>query len=463
MNKQEIIDFLNSEETYNKVFELINDECQSNGTHLNAHPLEHFIAGGSVANTIYFLLNKHKFDKPVINDVDFFCFEENLNNHSIYEESFIGFNINERPQLDGYGGIWFGSFGEHFSMSHSERDGVVNKIVVNVKQYTTKGLNFDFCYKSTIENFDLNCCGAGLDRLNKRIVYTDEFIWFLMNHKIEVTVINNPIQTTVRLYNKTNELKIDGSNFLDEVSLLQHSYDTAACNWNIGPIWQEKLKLHTNLINQFYELNTEFISSGFYDGRDIYKPKKIKPRVNIDELVFGKKPLLFFWDLFVRGKNDYLKNKLIEFYDRVGINPFKSHSIIGGDLTFSPKDVVRKITPINYLHSMVDSEVDVDDLIKINQFFVKIQDDMPLVDVMKIFMVDNIKDQLKFMNFIDGVIKDDYNDFSYQKLFKMVKTNSTYQNVMDCLKSEKLKDKLEFFKKASINTLINPRIRYHHI
>jgi hypothetical protein len=165
----------------------------------------------------------------------------------------------------------------------------------------------------------------------------------------------------------------------------------------------------------------------------------------------------------VRGKNDYLKNKLIEFYDRVGINPFKSHSIIGGDLTFSPKDVVRKITPINYLHSMVDSEVDVDDLIKINQFFVKIQDDMPLVDVMKIFMVDNIKDQLKFIDFIDGVIKDGYNDFSYQKLFKMVKTNSTYQNVMDCLKSEKLKDKLEFFKKASINTLINPRIRYHHI
>jgi hypothetical protein len=463
MNKQEIIDFLNSDETYNKVLELINNECQLDGTHINAYPPEYFIAGGSVANTIYFLLNKHKFQKPVINDVDFFSFEENVDGRILHEENFIHVGINEKPQYDGYGGVWFGSFGEYFSMLRSEREGIVNKIIINVRQHTVKGLDFDFCYKTTIENFDLNCCGAGLDRLNKRIVYTDSFVWFLMNNKIEVTVINNPIQTTIRMFNKSNELKTDDSGFLDEVLLLQHCYYTVSSNWTIGPIWREKLKQHTNLVEQFYELNKMVMESGFYfDDSVVYMPKKIDLKINIDEIIFDEKSLLFFWDLFVRGKNDLLKDRLLEFYNVIDINPFKTRSE-PGEITFDISKYTKKITPINYLNSMTDLDVSVDDLVKVNEFFVKIQNDMPLVNVIRMFKLGNIQDQIKFIEFISSTIKDEFNDFSYGKFFNLVKSNSMYPNILNCLKSEKLKDKLEFFKKGSVNTIINPRIKYHHI
>ena len=78
MNRKEVIDFLNNEETYNKVFNTIKDECHKNDVHLDDYSQDSYIAGGAVANTIHHFLNKnrpsYKNTRPVINDIDLFCF-----------------------------------------------------------------------------------------------------------------------------------------------------------------------------------------------------------------------------------------------------------------------------------------------------------------------------------------------------------------------------------------------------
>ena len=71
MEKEKIIEFLNKEETYNKVYGIIPKHLLLAQQSILEGDEEPFIAGGSVANVIYNLLYK-KQDKPVINDMDIF-------------------------------------------------------------------------------------------------------------------------------------------------------------------------------------------------------------------------------------------------------------------------------------------------------------------------------------------------------------------------------------------------------
>ena len=70
-------------------------------------------------------------------------------------------------------------------------------------------------YQSLLNNFDLNCCCAGLDSVNKKIIYTAQFIEFLCD-KIEVTSTLTPLNTAIRSNNKTKDLKTN--------SLLKHEF-----------------------------------------------------------------------------------------------------------------------------------------------------------------------------------------------------------------------------------------------
>lgn len=49
MNRKEVIDFLDNKETYNKVLDIIKDECRKNDVRLNDYSIESYIAGGAVA------------------------------------------------------------------------------------------------------------------------------------------------------------------------------------------------------------------------------------------------------------------------------------------------------------------------------------------------------------------------------------------------------------------------------
>jgi hypothetical protein len=134
MGKKEIVNFLNNKKTYKQVLDLIECLCQKDGVSLKDYPQEYFLAGGAVANTIYYLLNKDKIDDPIINDIDLFFFnhvnEQNWSHNNT--ENFIQEYINHVTTVDSYGRIWLGSHGEEIRMVSSERFGIVNKITINV-------------------------------------------------------------------------------------------------------------------------------------------------------------------------------------------------------------------------------------------------------------------------------------------------------------------------------------------
>jgi hypothetical protein len=110
--------------------------------------------------------------------------------------NFINNNITDNVgiHLDSYGRAWIGSNGEHIKMVSSERFGDINKVTINVYSPNNNNFNEVDYYKELLGVFDLNCCMAGLDRINNKIIYTEQFIDFLFTHKIEVT--NTSIATS---------------------------------------------------------------------------------------------------------------------------------------------------------------------------------------------------------------------------------------------------------------------------
>ena len=87
MKKEEVIKILESNETFNEVLNIIKHECHIRGTQFDEVPVEHFICGGAVANTIYYILNKGKLNSPTINDVDVFSFNYSEDYFHDYSQS----------------------------------------------------------------------------------------------------------------------------------------------------------------------------------------------------------------------------------------------------------------------------------------------------------------------------------------------------------------------------------------
>ena len=84
--------------------------------------------------------------------------------------------------------------GESIRMSNSERFGIVNKVTIDVHlSQNTEFVSTDY-YKQLIQNFDLNCCCVGIDRVNNKL-FTPKFVDFLCNNKIEVISVTYPLQT----------------------------------------------------------------------------------------------------------------------------------------------------------------------------------------------------------------------------------------------------------------------------
>jgi hypothetical protein len=406
MRREEIIKFLKSEETFNQVLGIINHESESRGCGIGDYPMHYFMAGGSVANTIYYLLNKSKFDVPVINDIDLFNFSHNNNYYMGIPEvnNFIFGNISEDANihLDSYGRAWIGSNGEHIRMVSSERFGDINKVTINV--YSPNNISFNEVdyYKELLGIFDLNCCMAGLDRINNKIIYTEQFIDFLFTHKIEVTNTSQPLQTTIRLHKKCEELNSDVSNLDNEMELIQHSFFITT-NKSIGPEWFEKTRRYRDLFLKYFTFKTphpnsdqnifnytvkDFVVNNYFSF--FYRSK-----------YFSQEQLIIFWDIFVRGKNKKVFNTLVDFYKNKSGEEIFNASIMysdRGNTYFNNPLLTDFINILYYAPKYFDCDYTEEDINKISQYTEYVRSEI-FVDPL-IFLTDNIKDHIKMFEFI---------------------------------------------------------------
>lgn len=433
MNKKEIINFLSKKETYDKVLELVNDVCRLNDTHLSDYPLHYFLAGGSVANTIYYLLNKEKFDKPVINDVDLFFFN-NVQGYDWYLDSnpntFIHTELSSVAGVDSYGRTWVGPSGESMRMFGSERFGVINKISINVYKESIQNFNETNFYKTLLTVFDLNCCMAGLDRVNNKIIYTEDFLYFLETNQIEVTNVSQPLQTTIRLKNKTKQLKTNGSNFKVEMDLIKHSFIKKKIH-SIGPEWMKKVKLDKEFVLQYFTFdlkNNDLTPQGVfqYTVRD-FEIEKYYPNFNIS----NNKKLIAFWDLFVRKKDKETLKKVLTFYNDIflkiygGENISKQETLIyeanSKNLNLGPKIVSGNLDFIAMLSispTYFDCNYTNEDLRIVYDFNEYIKSE--IFSEADIFVVKNIKDHLVMINYVKKAFFDNHGLFKKDLLLKVI-------------------------------------------
>lgn len=438
MDKKIVLEFLNSIETYSKVLKIVEDECQNNDTHLGVYPKDYFIAGGSIANTIHHLFNLESSKKPIINDIDLFFFNHVNRSRWYYQTtengSFIHEEINQVPNIDGYGRIWLGSNGEEIRMVSSERFGVINKVTIDVNLWQKEFVTTDY-HIQLLNNFDLNCCMAGLDRVNNKIIFTDKFVEFLSTNKIEVTGIAHPLQTAVRMKKKSEELLTDTSGFSIEMSLLQHSF-ILHYSRAIGPEWIEKSKKYNSFLDQYFTVDER--NHPIPVGVELfhYVPKNFTMVPYSDQFSFKTyKSLIGFWDNFVRVKSPEKSNKILTFYTQhrglITNKPNTTFKDSFGMIRVGSAKVVNNVYDfidcLGISPNYFDCDFSVDDLIEIDNFFKFVYEN--LFDL-HTYIVGNVKDQLKFIEYFnkkfvggDGLIKRDL----LNKTISYSYTNSKYK------------------------------------
>lgn len=441
MEKQQILDFLNSEQTYNEVLSILNQFVIDNNSDLNQFSDDYYIAGGSVANTIYYLLNKHKFEKPVINDIDLFYFTNVYNNSNALRESVINFSDNDnRISPDGYGRVWMFEDNQ-VSMLNSQRMGVIN-LVTMTNPFDEQVVQTKY-YNALIDNFDINSCCVGLDRVNKKIVFNNDFVKFLETDLMELKEITHPLQTFFRLNKKIAELNCDDSNLDVEIELLLNVTKVFNGHYVIGRDWLEKYYKHQELFKPYF--TEPKLYNDWMDHEDLYKYeiKEFKSKVDLKKFEFNSyKELVVFWDVFIRNNKKPIKelvNKLLE---------------IEGPGMYINKDktIVSIIFKILYKQpSYFNGEYSFDDVIKVIEFFKFVYDSE--LDP-KIFIVSDVKTQLKFIQFIQDRFINDLGDFNYNLFYNTLSKVSFIGEHSKKFESFDYKDKIESLNKGLKNLWI---------
>ena len=469
MNKQDLINLLEDETTYNEVLQIIDNHTKSFNKNIGDIPRQKFLCGGAVANTIIYLLNKDKFDKPIINDIDVFYFNHNQLGYNYLVNDNVDFfaqrNINNTIGLSGYEKMWYGSEGEEIIMVDTDRDGIINNVQIDVFLWT-KAFNPTDYYQDLLKTFDLNCCSAGLDRVNNKILYTDDFVNFLLTNKIEVTNLRHPLQTSVRMKKKTEELKTDTSNFDIEMSLIQHSFLCSRSRY-LGPEWVEKSKQYKDFLDKYfkkyeppYPTQNELYE---YTSTDFELAHNIR-QILIDHY----DSLILFWRLFVRNgiTNNgalllkYYKEKLGLVDDSAKFYWTDKHSYGNSSAVDFNQPSFFSLTPLtpNYF----DCDFTYDELVRVSNFFNYLNKNHVSVTA---FLVQNVKEQQKFIDYFKKTFIDKYGFVKETLLNKIVDKSYPIKKLRMGMSSLNVKDKINGFNKMIktmfVKTYITKPFRFH--
>lgn len=326
---QDIIEFLNSKETFKKV-------CLKLATYDTKKEIgdiarKGFISGGSVSNIIISMLHG---GEPVINDID--VYQETKDNSS-KEEWYPTTYIDEdglEIVNDSYGRIFVSEDGARMKVTGHRRKGIFNIISYVYENYRKIGVTTVADKNLVIlQGFDLNCCKSGLDLENEKIVYTSEFVEFLKTKQLKVVHPCAPIQTTIRIYRKMKDLDCY-CNVDHEMRFLTVAYknvQSGQMSKYVGPETYEKYEKCKEFVDKYFTLrepkNSEEIPYSLREKYYIGNKRNPEVRIwlfdsvmdfNIIEDVSTINKLKRVWQLlytFKRGSEQDKINKI--FYKNV--------------------------------------------------------------------------------------------------------------------------------------------------
>ena len=180
-------------------------------------PKRGFIAGGSLANTIWELVSGKE---AVINDIDVFILRNVINTFNHHDrKSLYRFKKEEKTYHEDYSGITFSqkSTKSFYLVVTSEREGIFNYV-----EYDSNRTEPQFI----LESFDLNCVGVGYSIEEDKFYWTDTFKDFLKCGKIKVANGQTPSHTAIRIGSKEIELgaKVDEEEWIILSHLMSGGY-----------------------------------------------------------------------------------------------------------------------------------------------------------------------------------------------------------------------------------------------
>lgn len=157
-----------------------------------------FLAGGSIANTIW---QKISGNTCPINDIDIYLLSEKIK--KFFDEDHRHkqkYKLKEKVAYEDYSGIIFTSkTSEYYIIDSSEYDstGFINTI--NYKSNTESPMII-------IQSFDINCCQIGYDLKEDKFYWTKEFEEFLNTGELKVVNLCSPAHTAIRIVKKKHDL-----------------------------------------------------------------------------------------------------------------------------------------------------------------------------------------------------------------------------------------------------------------
>lgn len=276
---EEIIEFLESKDTYKKVCQIL----ASYDVKKEIGNIKGFIAGGSVSNILISMLHG---GEPIVNDIDIYQeVKEENGRGDWYPTSFIN---EEGLEIlnDEYGRIFVDESGARMKVNGHSRRGIINFItyVYNKsgwgKPHTQSGKN-----KIILHGFDLNCCKAGLDLENSEIVYNSDFVEYLRTKQLKVIHPCAPIQTAIRIYKKMRDLDCycDVEHEMRFLTVAFKNVQSAQICRYIGVETYSKYQQYKDFVGKYFKLrkpeNSEEIPYSL--RKDYYIGNKVNPKINI--------------------------------------------------------------------------------------------------------------------------------------------------------------------------------------
>ena len=246
-------------------------------------PKRGFIAGGSLANTIWELVSGNK---AVVNDIDVFLFRQRTDVPlEETRETLFRYKETDKKFYEDYTGICWSTFTKNFySIVSSETNGIFNEIL----------------YDSNIEepqfilnSFDINCTRVGYSIELDKFYWTKDFEDFLTTGKLLVSNLTTPSHTAVRIFKKSKELNSPVDEF--EFKVISQALNSTFNDTN-------KLRFKERY-NTIFEKYSEDLSEYFKIERDTLNENYIKLNFNSDDKLYYLKSVKY--EIIDKGEEVY--------------------------------------------------------------------------------------------------------------------------------------------------------------
>ena len=260
-------------------------------------PQKGFLAGGSLANTIWEL---HSGNPAIVNDIDIFIFEGKIDNQEEIsrEDSLFRFKEEDVRYYEDYTGMCWNSYTKDFyTITSSEKKGIFNEIGYKAST-DEQGI--------ILNSFDINATRVGYSIEEDKFYITKDFEEFLKTGELKICNIQTPSHTAIRIAKKSKELNAS----LDELEFKLISYCLSRQFSDVN-----KLRFKERYFEMFNQ-NKDLLKPYFKIERDKEIEEFLKLHKNVDTELYGLTNTDYFLPVKEYESKDY---EIISFLESCNI------------------------------------------------------------------------------------------------------------------------------------------------